>query len=71
MKKWSLRILLFAVVFCAAYLGCCYLIPGWRLKLAADPLTYFVATIRSMVLLKAGISVLIAVSVTAIFAQKR
>lgn len=69
MKKWIMRIVLFAVVFCIAYLACCYLIPGWRLKLAADPITYFLATIRSMVLVKAGISVLIAASITVIFTK--
>ena len=71
MKKWLLRGLLFAVVFCAAYLACCYLIPGWRLKLAADSLTYFMATIQSMVLIKASISALTAAIITVLYTKKR
>lgn len=71
MKKWILRICLFTVVFCAAYLACCYLIPGWRLKLEADPCTYFVATIRSMVLIKASISALVAAIITVVFTKKQ
>ena len=42
-EKWAM--LLAVTAFVAAYLICCY-IPGWRIKLAADPLTYFVESLR-------------------------
>ena len=42
--------------FVAAYLACCYLIPGWRIKLDAGPVIYFWASITHMVPLKSLIS---------------
>lgn len=52
-EKWA--ILLAVTAFVAAYLICCY-IPGWRIKLTADPLTYFVESLRHMMTLKLGIA---------------
>lgn len=56
MKRTLWRVLLLAAVFCGVYLSCSFLIPGWRLKLDADPCTYFIATLGSMAPLKLGIS---------------
>lgn len=66
MKKLLCRMGLFVLTFCVAYLACCYLIPGWRLKLAADPITYFWATVGSMVPLKTGISLAAALAVSVV-----
>ena len=52
-EKWAM--LLAVTAFIAAYLICCY-IPAWRIKLAADPLTYFVESLRHMMTLKLGIA---------------
>lgn len=71
MKKLLCRVGVFTLAFCTLYLGCCYLIPGWRLKLAADPVTYFMATVRSMVPIKAGISLAGAWAISVILANKR
>ncbi len=52
-EKWAM--LLAVTAFVAAYLICCY-IPAWRIKLAADPLTYFAESLRHMMTLKLGIA---------------
>ena len=44
MKKSS--VFLFIIGFAAAYLYLCYCVPGLRLKLVADPVTYFKESIR-------------------------
>ena len=44
----------------------CYMVPGWRIKLAAPAMEYFVASLRHMVLLKgliAGAAAAVAVAV--------
>ena len=56
MKGKCLSAVLGIAAFVAAYLACCYLIPGWRIKLEADTLTYFWASVTHMVLLKSLIS---------------
>ena len=56
MKKAGLSVTLFVFAFIASYLFCCYLIPGWRIKLYADPLTYFFASVKHMVFLKSLVS---------------
>ena len=56
MKKTGLFIVFFMVAFAAAYLACCYLVPGWRIKLAADSFTYFLESIKHMAFLKSMIS---------------
>ena len=56
MKGKRLAAALGFAAFIAVYLACCYRIPGWRIKLDADPLTYFWASITHMVPLKSLIS---------------
>lgn len=56
------RVLLTAVVavaaFAVSYIGFSY---GFRLKLSADPLTYFIESMKHMALLKTALSAAIAV----------
>ena len=52
MKKVGASVALFAIAFIAAYLACCYLIPGWRIKLEADTVTYFIESVRHMAFIK-------------------
>lgn len=66
MKKIGLSIVLFVVAFAVTYLACCYLIPGWRIKLAADPWTYFLKSIKSMMPIKSLISLMVGLLVGAI-----
>lgn len=56
MKKTGLFSTLFIIAFIGSYLFCCYLIPGWKIKLDADPMTYFFESIKHMALLKGLIS---------------
>lgn len=56
MKGKCLSAVFGIAAFVAAYLACCYLIPGWRIKLEADTLTYFWASVTHMVPLKGLIS---------------
>ena len=58
MKRAGFSIALFIVVFVAAYLACCYFIPGWRIKLAADTTTYFIASIKSMSFIKSLVALM-------------
>lgn len=46
MKKFCISAIL------AVYVALCYMVPGWRIKLAAPAMEYFVASLRHMVLLK-------------------
>ena len=50
---------IFIVVFVVSYIGLCYLVPGLRIKLAADAATYFKESIRHMIFLKSVISLVI------------
>lgn len=52
MKKFCISAILAMIAFMAAYVALCYLVPGWRLKLEAPAMEYFVASLRHMVLLK-------------------
>lgn len=45
MKRILLSVVLFIVSFVAVYLITCYL-PSMRIKLAAEPMEYFVASIK-------------------------
>ncbi len=56
MKKNVLSIGLFVVAFIATYLYLCYCIPGWRIKLEAEPFAYFIESVKSLFLVKAMIS---------------
>lgn len=57
-KRRALMALLFVLGFCGAYLYMCYG-PGWGIKLAADPWTYFLESIRHGAAMKTLISLLI------------
>lgn len=46
MKKKLLSVILFIIAFAGTYTVMCYCIPELRLKLAADPMTYFAESIK-------------------------
>ena len=52
MKRIMVSVTIFIVVFIVSYVGLCYLVPGLRIKLAADAVTYFKESIRHMIFLK-------------------
>lgn len=52
MKKLLISVILAVIVFAAVYVAPCYMVPGWRIKLAAPAMEYFAASLRHMVLLK-------------------
>lgn len=52
MKKLLISVILAVIVFAAVYVAQCYIVPGWRIKLAAPAMEYFAASLRHMVLLK-------------------
>lgn len=59
MKKIGLSVAIFLVVFIGSYMGLCYVVPGLRIKLEADAMTYFVKSIRHMALFKGIMSLFI------------
>ena len=66
MKKLLISVILAVIVFAAVYVAQCYIVPGWRIKLAAPAMEYFAASLRHMVLLKgliAGAAAAVAVVV--------
>ena len=65
MKKKLLIISSFIVTFSLVYLILSFCIPGWRIKLDAPPLIYFIEQLKSLMVLKCGIS-LIAAAVIAL-----
>lgn len=52
MKKLLISVILAVIVFAAVYVAQCYMVPGWRIKLAAPAMEYFTASLRHMVLPK-------------------
>ena len=52
MKKLLISVILAVIVFAVVYVAQCYMVPGWRIKLAAPAMEYFAASLRHMVLLK-------------------
>ena len=60
------RMILSAVLFFGTYLIVCFLIPGMRLKLDAEPREYFIACITHMVGFKAAVSAVAALVVGAL-----
>ena len=58
MNRKALSLVLFVAAFAATYLIICFCIPGMRIKLEAEPLEYFFASITHMVLFKSIISLL-------------
>lgn len=73
MKKVSIALLLFVVVFVATYLVICFAIPGMRIKLEAEPIEYFLESIRHMAFVKTAASLVAALIVGTIplFFRKR
>ncbi len=59
-NKKILSIILFIVGFITSYLIMCYCIPGLKIKLVAEPMEYFIESIKSTALLKSIISCIIA-----------
>jgi len=55
---------LFIVIVAVTYLGLCYMIPGWRIKLEADPVVYLIESIKSMALIKTVISLVVSAAFT-------
>ena len=62
-------VILAVIVFAAVYVAQCYMVPGWRLKLAAPAMEYFAASLRHMVLLKGLIAA--AAAAVAVAVQRR
>jgi len=59
MRRKVLLSVLFIVIFAVTYLGLCYLIPGWRIKLEAEPVVYLIESVKSMALIKTVISLVV------------
>ncbi|MBR2223579.1 MAG: hypothetical protein IKM38_04110 [Christensenellaceae bacterium] len=66
MKKKTLSAVLFVVVFIAVYLILCFGIPGLRIKLEAEPIEIFFASISHMVFFKAIVSLIAAALAAAV-----
>ena len=66
MNKQGLSAVLFLITFVAAYLFICFGIPGMRIKLDAEPVELFFASISHMALFKSVISIAVATAVAAI-----
>ncbi|MBR1972837.1 MAG: hypothetical protein IKA16_05355 [Oscillospiraceae bacterium] len=71
MKKVLLSVLLGVLGFTVTYIGLCYFVPGWRIKLDAEPLVYFLKSLKHMAFLKCVISSLIAVAAAVIPIYKK
>ena len=64
MKKLLISVILAVIVFAAVYVAQCYMVPGWRIELAAPAMEYFAASLRHMALLK-GLAAMAAALVAA------
>ena len=69
MKKLLISVILAVIVFAAVYVAQCYMVPGWRIKLAAPAMEYFAASLRHMVLWKGLIAA--AAAAVAVAVQRR
>ena len=69
MKKLLISVILAIIVFAAVYVAQCYMVPSWRIKLAAPAMEYFAASLRHMVLLKGLIAA--AAAAVAVAVQRR
>ncbi len=69
MKKLLISVILAVIVFAAVYVAQCYMVPGWRIKLAAPAMEYFAASLRHMALLKGLIAA--AAAAAAVAVQRR
>lgn len=68
-EKLLISVILAVIVFAAVYVAQCYMVPGWRIKLAAPAMEYFAASLRHMVLLKGLIAA--AAAAVAVAVQRR
>lgn len=66
MKKASIALVLFIVAFVTTYLVICFAIPGMRIKLEAEPIEYFIESIRHMAFMKTAASLVTALMAGAI-----
>ncbi len=55
-SKKTISVILFVAGFIASYLFMCYCIPELRIKLAAEPMEYFIESIKYSAIFKAIIS---------------
>lgn len=69
MKKLLISVILAVIVFAVVYVAQCYMVPGWRIKLAASAMEYFAASLRHMVLRKGLIAA--AAAAVAVAVQRR
>lgn len=60
MKKQAISVFLFIVVFIVSYSIICFAVPGFRIKLEAAPMEYFIESIKHMALLKIIVSLVLA-----------
>lgn len=63
MKKNKFSIVLFVVTFFVAYLIICFAIPGMKIKLDAEPMEYFIESIKHTAFIKSVISFIVALIV--------
>lgn len=66
MKTKGLSSVLFIIVFIVVYIALCYVVPGWRIKLEADPATYLVESLSHMAVIKSLIALIAAYAAAAI-----
>ena len=73
MKKILISLAIFLITFIATYLIICFAIPGMRIKLEAEPIEYFLESIRHMAFVKTAASLVAALIVGTIplFFRKR
>jgi len=60
MEKNTVSIILFIAMFIAIYLAISFAIPGMRIKLEAEPMEYFVESIKHMAFIKSAVSLVVA-----------
>ena len=60
-NKKLVSIILFIVGFVVTYLIMCYCIPGLRIKLDAEPMEYFIESIKNSVIFKSIVSCIMAI----------
>jgi len=58
------KVIIFITVFILVCLGMCYLVPGLRIKLDAEPVVYFIESIKNMMLIKSIVSFFVALIAT-------
>lgn len=65
-KRITLSLILLVVVFAAVYLTMSFAIPGFRIKLEAEPAVVFVETLKILWPFKAAVSLIVAVLIGAL-----